>query len=484
MIKKLKQLTQHSAIYGAANVLNRTLAFLLLPLYTSYLTTSDYGILEIFVVSLNFLIIFLPLGLNSAVFAFVLYSNEQDPQKVISSSFHFLFFFAGLGSFLLYTFSPNLSFLIFANSALVTPFQIISITVFFECLGLIPLAKLRIENRATTYAVLNTSKFTLNLLLNIYFVVYANAGIEGILKAGMISAGLTTFLGLFFIIKDLKIRFSWSLLRDMLKFGAPLVPSGIAISILTLSDRYFLKYLSTLNELGLYSFGYRFGMILTFLTAAFQTAWPTFLFSIAKEENAKSIYAKLLTYYVALLFFLFLLIAILSKDVIKFISTPQYHSAYKVVPLILLSYICYGVYYMTAIGVNLKRKTHFLPLIIGAAAALNLLLNYLFIPKYGMMGAAAATFICYFLMVIGTSKLSLYYYYIRYELDRIVKVAFVAFVIYFSSFFIQIKEVVLAIVLKLLLISLYPFLLYLMKFYQAQEIANFKNLYKKILNSD
>lgn len=476
MLQRLKEITQHSAIYGVSNVLNKAIAFFLIPLYTSYLAAEDYGRLEIFVVTVNFLILLLPLGLNSAVFAFVIHNDEKNTREVMATAFNALLIFSSLICGLFYIFSPSLSDLIFGNGSFTAAFRIIAITTFLECVRLIPLAKLRIENRSLLYAVLNTLRFTLNLLFNIYFLVYARAGIEGILKAGMYSAAIAAVFTLIPFRRDLHFLINRKMVKDLLKFGAPLVPAAAAASILSMSDRYFLKYYSTLDELGVYSLGYRFGAAITFVTMAFQIAWPTFLFSIAREQNAKRMYSKILTYFLTALFFLFLIISVLAKDVIAIIAPSQYHAAHKVVALVALSYIFYGAYYVTAVGVNLEKKNHFLPLVVGAAAALNLFSNFLLIPKYGMMGAAWATFVSYFVMFVGTTALSLRYYFIKYEYGRIFKMAATALAIYFVSLFVPARPLVLALTLKILLIGVFPFLLHLFKFYEAVEIASIKNI--------
>jgi len=475
----LKQLTQHSTIYGISNILNKTLAIFLIPIYTHYLDVAEYGNLELFLVTLNFLVLFLPLGLNVAIFAFTISLEKNDPRDVISTVFNFTLIFTGVVVCLIYYFSPVLSQIISDDPQRAYFLRIITINACMSVILLIPLARLRVENRSVTYSILNTIKFGSNLLLNIYFVVYIKKGIEGILLAGLYSSVITTILSLSFIHRDILLfKISRKLLTPMLKFGIPLVPSAIASAILTMANRFFLEKLSTSEELGLFTLGFKFASIITFLTMAFQVAWPTFLFTIAKDENARNIYKKLLTYFLYVLLFMFLIISILAQDIIQLIATPEFGAAYRVVPFIVLSQIFYGVYFMTAVGVNIKRKTQYLPFVVGFAALTNLILNYVLIPHHGMIGAAYASLFSYFILVILSTRLSLHYYSIKYEYVRIFKLALITATIYVLSIFIKTDNVIFSISGKSLLICSYPLLLYVVKFYHKKELYSFKEILK------
>ncbi len=477
LVNYLKQLARHSAIYGISNILNKALAIFLVPLYVHYLKIYEYGNLDIFFVTLNFLILLFPVGLNSAIFAFTISNEGNDPREVFSNVMNFEFLFAGIFSITLFLFSSNISYLIFNNNQGTYFLKIISADAFFSCLRLTPLARLRVQNKSITYSLLNTLKFLLNLLLNIYLIVIANMGIEGILLAGLYSSILTSFVAIWVIRKDFMLfKISWSLLRKMLTFGIPLVPSSVASAILAMSNRFFLKKISTAEQLGLFALGVKYATTITFLTMAFQTAWPSFLFMIAKRQDAKNIYSKFLTYFLFILFLMFLVLSIPSKELIDLISPSEFHLAYKVVPFIILSHIFYGVYYMTSVGVNIKRKTQYMPFVVGTAAAVNLISNYVLIPPYGMMGAAYASVISYFLLAILSTKLSLHYYRIQYEYVRLIKLVLTTAFLYFLSHFIKIESFLLEIVAKTILILSYPFVLYAINFYHKKEIDNIRKM--------
>jgi len=477
VISQLKLLIQHSAIYGFSNILNKALAIILIPLYTHYLQVAEYGKLELFFVTLNFLVLFLPLGLNTAIFAFTISHEKNDPWQVVSTTLNFSVLFSGIFCLTIYLFSPKISYLISKNLQATLFLRIVTADAFFSSLRLIPLARLRAENKSVTYAVLNTAKFALNLFMNIYFVVFLKKGVEGILLAGLYSSIISFIFSAYIIRVDLVLfKISWKLLKPMLNFGVPLVPAAVANAILIMSNRFFLEKLAAAEELGLFTLGFKIATAISLLTMAFQTAWPTFLFSIAQTKDAENIYKKFLTYFLFILLFVFLIISILAKDIVRLLSPSEFHSAYRVVPLIVLSYIFCGVYYMTSVGVNIKRKTKYVPLVVGLSALSNLIFNFVLIPPLGMMGAAYALAISCLLLAVLSTKLSLYYYPIRYEYGRLAKLTFATLGLYMLSTQIKIQSPIYSLMLKSLLISSYPFLLYVLKFYQKKEADNLKHL--------
>jgi O-antigen/teichoic acid export membrane protein len=278
------------------------------------------------------------------------------------------------------------------------------------------------------------------------------------------------------VLWELGWTFSLKALKEMLAFGLPLVPAGVAAIILTMSDRYFLRYYADCTEVGLYSLGYKLATVVSLIVGAFQTAWPAVLFSTAKKKKAPSIFSELFTYFFFFLMFLAVSISVLAKEIVALMATSVFHTGYRVVPLIALSYVLYGCYHMTAVGVNVKRKTYYIPFVMGGAALLNLLLNYLLIPRYGMMGAAEATVISYMFMVMVAAKISLHLYHVPYEYVRIGKILSVALIVYGLSLLVRTDRILLATMVKVILILGYPGLLYVMRFYRRAELMHIKEV--------
>lgn len=480
MFSELLRLSKHSIIYGLAAACSGAIGFFLLPIYTRYLTPEDYGVLEIFVVTQGILGIIFLMSLSSALFvSYFSYEDEEDRKAVAGTAMIFLIGISLPLSLILIAIANRFSLLFFDSTQYAFYFQLIFLTLLFDTLIQISFAIFRAREESKTYAAVSLLRFVVGAGLNTFFVVGLHEGVLGILWGGLIAAAFLFLLLVPYMVKRIKLRFSKSDLIVMLRFGLPLVPGSFAIWVLTLSDRYFLQFLSTPYELGLYSLGYRFGLIIyALIVGPFTLAWGPFYWSMAKQKKAKEVYSSVLTYFVLISVFAALGLSVLSKEVIAVITTSPFHDAYKIIPLIALSYVLYGCFYNLNIGFILQKKTKYASFIIGAAAILNLGLNYLLIPGYGMMGAAVATAISYLVLPIGAYFVSRRYYPINYEWGRIAKVFIAAALVYTGSIFISNDSAIIAGVLKLITLLGFPVLLFLFRFFKPEEIQKAGELFR------
>jgi len=257
MFKKLLILSKHSFIYGLGAMASKLITFLLLPLYTRYLTPSDYGILEIFGTTRGILAIIYIMGLSSALFmSYFHYRDENDKKTVVSTALIFLTATSLFFSLILISVANNFSMIFFHSIQYTSYFRIIFLTLFFDTAIAISLSVFRAKEESKKYALVSVIRVLLAIGLNIYFIVVLKRGILGILESGLITTSLLYAFLIPGILKNAGFRFSISDLREMLNFGLPLIAGGLSTWILTVSDRYFLFFLFTPHELGLYSMGY------------------------------------------------------------------------------------------------------------------------------------------------------------------------------------------------------------------------------------
>lgn len=475
LLEEIKKLGKHSVIYGFGTLLSRLLGFILLPIYTRLLTPADYGVLSLLVITGTTAGIIAKLGLGSAIFREVIYKSS-DERVVQSTALYFL-----VGESILYfsiviIFSHHLSCLIFDSPDYTNLLRLIFLTSLLNSVNIIVMARLRIREQSLLYSVLSIANFMVGAILNIYFIVVLKRGIEGLVTAGLILAAIFAVVYLVLLLHDLRLTFSMQILRRLLNFGVPLVPFGLARIVMTSADRYFLQHFSTTTDVGLYSVAYRIGIAVNLIVGAVQLAWPAQMYKIAKRLDAERQLAKILTYYLFVLGFIGLGLSVFAKEVLILMTTPQFYAAYAVVPLLVISYIMYGVMYMTNSALETQNKTKFMSPIIIGAASLNLLLNYLLVPKFGMMGAAGATVMSYTTLVVVQTAVNLHFWYIPYEYKRIAKIVFICVIIYTGSLLIQMPNIWLTGGLKLFLLATYPFLLHVVRFYDKQELVTLKQL--------
>lgn len=479
-----KHLLKHSLVYGSGELLTKVIGFILIPIYTRYLTTETYGILQILLITTSLISVIVQMGLGSAIFRSILHNEGINKETTYSTAFYFLMCTSLVVLFPIYLISDKIALLITGGSEYDFVIKILLISILLKNIAIIPLAKLRIQNKSFLFTLINSLRFVVQIILNLYFIIILKKGIEGIIIADCITALIFSPIFIYLIFADLRITFSLDELTEMIEYGLPLVPAALAMFILNSSDRYFLKYYSTLAEVGLYSLGYRIGIIMALIVVAFQQVWGAAMFKIAKEKEAKEIYSKNFTYFLVFLFTISLGISIFAKNILQIMATAPFISSYKIIPIITFSYIFYGIYFYTAVGLNLKKKTIFQPFVVGFTAIVNIILNFFLIPPYGIIGAAISTLISFAIMAIIATQISQHFYYIKYEYNRIIAIFLTGMILFLLSGYIKFNDVLLSFLFKLILWISYPILLIfslLEKSDQNEIKAVFQNYFKKYL---
>jgi len=469
MYSKTKALGQQSLIYGLGGVLNQLVGFFLIPVYSRYLVPAEFGVLELLLRTGQLSLIVGHLGLASAVFKAALYDKYSDTRKIYSTAFYTL-----IASGLFVTFSGCLLSGLLSDSLYGTReysllIKLVFFTVFLDCLSVVALARLRIEGRALRFSIISFAAFTLRMLLNIFFIVYLKMGVVGVIGANAIQSLLFAFVYVGHIRDKIGLCFSRKILRSLLAFSLPTVPALMASSALVVSDRYILGYFRPQSEVGVYAMGYRISMIAGLVVSSFQMAWPTMLFTAAKEKDSTEFYSRVLTYIVFVGFSVGLGLSVFSKDILRLLSTPDYYEAHEVIPLLALSYVFYGAYFATNIGALLQNKTYYVTVMVGISLIVQVGLNFFLIPEIGIMGAALSTAISYFLLPVMAILISKRYYPVPYEYGRLLLIGMVAVALYCVSYSMSIENIWFSIVLHGVVVCLFPFLLWMIGFFRPEE---------------
>ena len=470
---QITKLASHSVIYGLGGYLDKFIGFLLIPLYTRFLVPADYGILALLSIVSSLGFIFLNLGQSSALFrSYFDHDAEEGRQTVISTAL--LLTLSYCLPFLLCCalYARGISILLLGDPRYVSLVMLVGVTIVARVLLRIPFALLRAQEKSLRYSILSVTKGFLQIGLSLIFVIALQQGVFGVLLGNFGSEAvfcLVLVAGTLWQIR--KWRFSRKTAWDLLSFGLPLVPAGMAGFMLNLSDRYFLKLYGTLHDVGLYSLGYRMGEIIWEVVWAMQLAYPQFVLANEKSSQASHLYARVFTYYFAGLGFVVLALSVYAHEIVRVMAAPQYQEAYRVVPLIALGQLFRGFVFIGPVGLTLKRKTTYHALIAAIAAAVNLGMNYLLIPRYGMMGAAVATAVGFGVQSLLITGVSQRFYPVPIETARLLKVAFAAAVVYLASTRLSVDGTLLLNgSAKAILLALFPCLLVGLRFFQPGEM--------------
>jgi O-antigen/teichoic acid export membrane protein len=266
----------------------------------------------------------------------------------------------------------------------------------------------------------NVANILLTVGATLVLVVALEAGPIGVIVGNFTGTLLVYAALLGFRREQLGLQFDRGLLRRMNRFGVPLMPTALFLWTTNFSDRIFLVKLADATEVGLYSVGVRIASAMVLLLTAFRLAWPAFAFSIEDDREARQTYAYVLTYLLLVTTWVATGLALLSPWIVDWLAAPSFASASRVVGPLAFAAVAFGGYIVVAIGIGRARQTQFNWVVTGAAAAVNVVLNLVLIPRYGMMGAAVATIAAYTTMFAGMSWWSQRIYHVPYQWRRVV----------------------------------------------------------------
>lgn len=470
MLEFFRNLIRGSFIYGLGAVGGSIVGFFLLPVYTRFLTPSDYGILEILVTTTSVLTIFLIFGMDNSLFRFSFDSKDKEYQNCVLATTNV--FLWGLAIFVTTILVLNAGFfsqLLFHQRNYAILLNIAFLAATMAAIYKIPMSIFRINNEPTKYTVISVVQILLTASFCIFFVVALKKGVLGIMSGGLIAAVVAALVAYYLTRHRISLSFSFDLLKSMLKYAIPVIPAGLALWILNLSDRYFLLIFSTTRELGLYAIGARFASVVGLAIVAFSLAWPQAAFSVLDQDTKNKLYARTLTYFVFAGCSIALVLSLFSSELVSLMTTEAFFQAAGVIPILALGSVLSGCYTIFALGMHITKKMGMIFWVTAIPAGLNLVLNYFLIPPYGMMGAAWATLISYLLMAFLSWRASERVYHIKYEWGSIGKIVSVMLAILVIGRLITFDQLYYLIPTKLGLVILYFLILYLIKFPSKEE---------------
>ncbi|MBI3786562.1 MAG: lipopolysaccharide biosynthesis protein [Deltaproteobacteria bacterium] len=482
MSTDLRRLATSTGVYAAAAVAQQAVGFLLIPFYTRLIPPNEYGVLEIFNAFSGIGFACLTMGLSSAINK-VYHRDCGDSDKrtvLVTAVLLDLPVLLGAALLLLACARP-LSVQLTGSDASQSLVTLAVASGFLYSIATLLLAGLRAQERATAFALLSLVQFLSALALNLFFVVKLGWGVRGVFWGNLLSNALLAVLAAVASQRTALLHFSRPLVRPLLSFGLYLIPVMLAGWVMDMSDRYFLRLYGSLDEVAVYGVGYKFGMILQVaIVWPFQLAWPAFSFGISKRPGHQQTYARTLTYLMAVQVLAVLGLALLAPVVLPRLLGKAYHDAYRIIPFVALAYACNGIQYCVAPGIHLANRTKQLSVLAMIAAALNIALNLLLIPPFGMFGAAWSTLLAFLFLALTTAFVAQSGYPVPYEYGRLAKLLGAAVLTYIAAQSLNPDSLALAIAWRLALaLLIFPLLLLAGGFLVQDERALFGTLVRR-----
>jgi len=380
-------------VYASTGVMRNAIPFLLLPVLTRRLTAADLGMVATFEVILAVAFVCVNLNLHGAVAVNYFILTREDLERYVGSVLQL-----SLVSFVLtFVVAQVVLQTVLGDEAasLISWAPGMVVAALAQSVFSITLTLWQVEQRPVPYGVFQILQTLLNVALSLTFVIAFGWGWRGRLW-GIIIASIAFGLAALLVLyrrNCIKLRFDRAHARDALWFGVPLVPHALGVWILAGVDRLFLTSMLSVAATGVYAVGYQFGMIVGLVATSFNQAWSPFLFEKLREGNPmtmRRIVQFTYAYNVAIIG-LALAVSAIAPWFLRLFVGEAFQESHKYVFWVSLGYAANGMYFMVANYIFYEKKTHLLAFVTFTAAVCNVILNYLWIPAHGALGAAQAT---------------------------------------------------------------------------------------------
>ena len=493
MKNPIKALAGQTVIYGLGTIVPRLLNYLLTPFYVRVFVSGEYGQISELYAWIALLLAILTFGMETTFFRF---SQKEDSGKVfnnaetivllITSIFLVLygFFYKSFAELIHYEFNTHYVLLL-------------GIIVAIDAAAAIPFAMLRKENKAGRFSLIKTINVLTNIFFNILFLVVIPEKSmmigESLFGEGTslliwvfisnILASLLNLILLFPQLSKLRLRLNRDLIVPMLKYSFPILLISLVGMVNEVADKILIKYLVTIpdettlasmnmtgekyamQQLGIYSANFKLGVLMTIFIQMFRFASEPFFFSHAKDRNAPTLYAKVMTYFVIFCLLIFLGVMFYMDILQHFVGRTgsDYREGLRIVPIILIANMLYGIVFNLSIWFKLSDKTYYGTIISIIGSITTLLCFFILIPRIGYMGAAIAHLGCYSVMMLVSYFWGQRIMPIPYQIGRITIYCVLAAILFFISTLTSELGIVLKLSLNTLMILIFIGITFIME---------------------
>jgi len=395
-MNRYKKLFSDTLILGIGTFGSKLLVFLLMPFYTAWLSTSEFSTAELINATANLLIPLACVGIGNGIFRFAA-ERESDQKAVFSTSIALL----GIGSAGFAVLSPLLMLVDYFDGYL----WLIVCYVLSANLQAVCAQYVRAIDRTRLFAVQGILNTALTILCNVLFLVAFDMGVTGYVLSVIVGNLLTTLFLVAFAklwqVFDVK-RIERRLMKELLKFSLPMVPTTVCWLITDLSDRYMVTYFCGSDVNGIYSAAYKIPTIVNLISGIFMQAWQFSAVAESSDETAcKRFYSEVFRGFLSVIMIGAVGLILLSSFLTGLLLNTAYADAARYMPTLLCAAALEAVVSFLATVYMVKKKSmhSFLTAMIGTL--LNIILNLMLIPRLGALGAAIATMISYGAVLIA-----------------------------------------------------------------------------------
>jgi O-antigen/teichoic acid export membrane protein len=423
---------RHSAIYAVGSALNRVGAFLLLPLYTRYLSTEQYGTLEIFYAILAMVSGVLSVGIAHATLRFYFdYTEEDDRKAVVSTNLVASFAITLVGALLVWGFGDLLVTALLGHAGPPWAFELILATMVLELSSQVALAFLRAREESVFFISVSFAKLLVQCVANFILLVKFDAGIVGVLFGNFLAVALGWVVVGGHTVRHCGLRFQKSKFLPVMHYSLPFLYITIIAALFSNLDRFLINMFDSLAAVGVYSLATKFSKLISDLIGEpFNRAYGSFRFSVMGRPDAADVQASILRYMAALLAVISVAIVYFTGDVLRLMSAEAFWPAAALMPMLVVAASLQLLSYILQTGILYQKRTEQLVRITVTRTGVGLVTAPVLIYAFDAQGACAAALIDAVLTVVLTHRISQRYFPVQYDMPRLARLTALVVVAY------------------------------------------------------
>lgn len=427
--------------YITVGLLPQITGFLMLPIYSRFMLPDDYGVLALCQSFNGMIIIFIGLQLSSALWV-LFFDYEGEEQKTYFSTILWAkIFVAVVVVAILFIFGNFICDLLFSGGNVTFyPFLAIVIsTAFLTNISSHTTRLLQVREQGPLVLKINVFLTATSVGFGVWFVVIQRLGARGALLAGLINGVIGMLIKLAVVREFIRVRFSWQMFVGSLKFSLPIIPHHLGTFLFVFSDRIILEKFVLIGAIGLYSIANQFGVLVKLVTKSINSALAPNFMKLSKVDKTQTvkIFKTIIVKWAVFISLVFLCLALFSEETVVLLLPQNYHGACPYIPILLFAYAINGFYVFSMNALSFSKKTIYIPLITGCAGVVNVALNLVFIPKYGVYAAAWTTVVSSVLTVILALAFSRWHYPLEYKWAKIFEIVILTAIAFFLVKYLQ-----------------------------------------------
>lgn len=482
MLGNIKRLVYLTGIYSVGSVFEKALAFFLIPICTTYLGTYDYGIVGLMSITVGLISKFTATPVIRGLVRYYYAPEYKNKGGLLLFNSFLLLSIQSLFLAILFYFLRNMiSIVVFDSGDLVYIVEVYAFILFFHPLSDLLLTFLRLEEKAKFFVFVSWLTFLISAVVILFGLIYLKLGILALIYGNLAAIMLTVACILPVFWKSSTTRVEFSILGLSLRFGYPLIAQGFSNLLIQSGDRYVLRIFTSLSTVGLYSFGYGFAAVIHFLLVVplKYALQPVVLRQEEEPEKLKEFLRSNCAYFYFVGMFFCLFLSLFSKEAMEIMARKKdFWESWIVVPIIMFCYLQHGLGIFFNWGLVMAKKANRISANVLVTAVINIGLNFIFIPYWGILGAAFATLISY----LTWNALNMYYsakfYNLHFELERLGHITIIGVGLYLLSLLIASgSDIYLNIGVKTLIVIAYPILILTTGFFNRAEKQYLKKFF-------